>query len=124
LLCVRRWRRQRRDPPRHLGHWPREDVLRRLSRQRSRQQLVVPRHRYAAPPRCTPRRSPESPTPVGHGRASAYAPVCPQLDRATGTPEGGGTALLEYLHAKSALTGRRVPVMVFVQWRQRHRVCA
>lgn len=73
--------------------------------------------RFAAPPTGTRRwRSPESPTCLsGTVAASTYAPVCPQIDRATGTPEGDEDCLaLNVFTPRTALAGGRAPVMVFI----------
>jgi len=73
--------------------------------------------RFAAAPTGARRwRSPESPTcPAATVAASTYAPVCPQVDRATGAPEGDEDCLaLNVFSPKAGFTGGRVPVMVFI----------
>lgn len=76
--------------------------------------------RYAAPP-TGPRRwkSPELPTcPSASSSptiANTYAPVCPQLDRASGAPEGDEDCLaVNVFTPKSAFAGARAPVMFFI----------
>ena len=61
-------------------------------------------------------RSPESPAcPHATVAASAYAPKCPQLDRATGEPEGDEDCLaLNVFAPKASFASGRVPVMVFI----------
>jgi para-nitrobenzyl esterase len=61
-------------------------------------------------------RSPESPAcPTATVAANAYAPKCPQLNRATGQPEGDEDCLAVNVFApKAAFAAGRVPVMVFI----------
>jgi len=61
-------------------------------------------------------RSPESPVcPTATVAANAYAPKCPQLNRATGEPEGDEDCLaLNVFAPKASFAGGRVPVMVFI----------
>jgi para-nitrobenzyl esterase len=73
--------------------------------------------RFAAPPSGARRwRSPVSPTcPSGTIAATAYAPVCPQLDRDSGAPEGDEDCLaLNVFTPKSRFPVGRAPVMVFI----------
>jgi para-nitrobenzyl esterase len=73
--------------------------------------------RYAAAPSGVRRwRSPELPAcPSGIVVANAYAPVCPQLDRESGAPEGDEDCLaLNVFTPKSAFPSGRKPVMVFI----------
>ena len=73
--------------------------------------------RFAAAPTGARRwRSPESPPcPATTIAASTYAPVCPQIDRATGAPEGDEDCLaLNVFTPKASFTGGRAPVMVFI----------
>jgi para-nitrobenzyl esterase len=73
--------------------------------------------RFAAAPTGTRRwRSPESPAcPTATVAANVYAPKCPQLDRATGEPEGDEDCLaLNVFAPKASFAGGRVPVMVFI----------
>jgi para-nitrobenzyl esterase len=73
--------------------------------------------RYAATPAGARRwRSPELPAcPSGTVTANAYAPVCPQLDRDSGTPEGDEDCLaVNVFTPKSAFPTGRKPVMVFM----------
>jgi len=73
--------------------------------------------RYAAAPNGPLRwRSPESPAcPSGTVTANAYAPVCPQLDRDSGAPEGDEDCLaLNVFTPKSTFPAGRKPVLVFI----------
>lgn len=73
--------------------------------------------RYAAPPVGALRwRSPASPScPSGTVAAGAYAPVCPQLDRASGAPEGDEDCLaVNVFTPKSTFPAGSRPVMVFI----------
>jgi para-nitrobenzyl esterase len=73
--------------------------------------------RYAATPSGARRwRSPESPAcPSGTVTANAYAPVCPQLDRDSGSPEGDEDCLaVNVFTPKSVFPAGRKPVMVFI----------
>jgi len=73
--------------------------------------------RYAAAPSGTRRwRSPESPAcPSSTVTANAYAPVCPQLDRDSGAPEGDEDCLaVNVFTPKSTFPAGRKPVMVFI----------
>ena len=73
--------------------------------------------RFAAAPTGARRwRSPESPPcPATTIAASTYAPVCPQVDRATGAPEGDEDCLaLNVFTPKAGFVGGRAPVMVFI----------
>lgn len=73
--------------------------------------------RFAAAPTGARRwRSPESPAcPTATVAASAYAPKCPQLNRATGEPEGDEDCLaLNVFAPKTSFASGRVPVMVFI----------
>ena len=73
--------------------------------------------RYAASPAGAGRwRSPEAPTcPTTTTAATAYAPVCPQIDRASGAPEGDEDCLaLNVFTPKAAFPAGRAPVMVFI----------
>jgi para-nitrobenzyl esterase len=73
--------------------------------------------RYAATPSGARRwRSPESPIcPSGTVTANAYAPVCPQLDRDSGAPEGDEDCLaVNVFTPKSTFPAGRRPVMVFI----------
>lgn len=73
--------------------------------------------RFAAPPTGTRRwRSPESPAcPSGTVAASAYAPVCPQIDRDSGLPEGDEDCLaVNVFTPKASFPAGRKPVMVFI----------
>ena len=73
--------------------------------------------RYAAAPSGPRRwRSPESPAcPSGTVTANAYAPVCPQLDRDSGAPEGDEDCLaVNVFTPKSVFPTGRKPVMVFI----------
>lgn len=73
--------------------------------------------RYAAAPNGARRwRSPESPAcPSGTVAANAYAPVCPQIDRDGGAPEGDEDCLaVNVFTPKSVFPAGRKPVMVFI----------
>lgn len=73
--------------------------------------------RYAAAPSGSRRwKSPEPPAcPATTVVASSYAPVCPQLDRGSGAPEGDEDCLAVNVFApKSAFPAGRTPVMVFI----------
>lgn len=73
--------------------------------------------RYAAAPAGARRwRSPEAPVcPATTVVASSFAPACPQLDRATGAPEGDEDCLAVNVFApKSVFPAGRAPVMVFI----------
>ncbi|MGB7904479.1 MAG: carboxylesterase family protein [Steroidobacteraceae bacterium] len=73
--------------------------------------------RYAAAPGGPRRwRSPESPPcPSGTVTANAYAPVCPQLDRGSGVPEGDEDCLaVNVFTPKATFPAGRKPVMVFI----------
>ncbi|MGB7739906.1 MAG: carboxylesterase family protein, partial [Steroidobacteraceae bacterium] len=73
--------------------------------------------RYAAAPAGARRwRSPESPPcPSGTVTANAYAPVCPQLDRSGGAPEGDEDCLaVNVFTPKATFPAGRKPVMVFI----------
>jgi para-nitrobenzyl esterase len=61
-------------------------------------------------------RSPEPPAcPTATITANAYAPKCPQLNRATGEPEGDEDCLaLNVFAPKASFASGRVPVMVFI----------
>lgn len=60
--------------------------------------------------------SPDTPTcPAGTVDADAYAPVCPQLDRASGEPEGDEDCLaVNVFTPKTAFPSGRAAVMVFI----------
>jgi para-nitrobenzyl esterase len=73
--------------------------------------------RFAAPPTGALRwRSPQPPPcPSATVAASAYAPVCPQVDRISGAPAGDEDCLaLNVFVPKSISAGGRAPVMVFI----------
>ena len=73
--------------------------------------------RFATPPTGARRwRPPDAPScPTATVAASVYAPACPQLDRATGAPEGDEDCLaLNVFAPKSTFPAGRVPVMVFI----------
>jgi para-nitrobenzyl esterase len=73
--------------------------------------------RYAAAPVGARRwKAPEPPAcPATTVVAGSYAPVCPQLDRATGAPEGDEDCLAVNVFApKSVFAAGRAPVMVFI----------
>ncbi len=73
--------------------------------------------RFAAAPIGSKRwRSPEAPPcPVATVAANAYAPVCPQLDRATGAPKGDEDCLsVNVFTPKASFPAGRAPVMVFI----------
>lgn len=73
--------------------------------------------RYAAAPVGNQRwKSPAAPTCPGTTvAASDYAPVCPQLDRSTGAPEGSEDCLaVNVWSPKAAFGGARAPVMFFI----------
>jgi len=73
--------------------------------------------RYAAAPSGARRwRSPGSPAcPSGTVAANAYAPVCPQIDRDSGAPEGDEDCLaVNVFTPKSVFPAGRKPVMVFI----------
>ena len=73
--------------------------------------------RYAAAPVGARRwKSPEAPTcPSTTVVASNFAPVCPQLDRSTGSPEGDEDCLAVNVFApKGSFAAGRAPVMVFI----------
>jgi para-nitrobenzyl esterase len=73
--------------------------------------------RYAAAPVAARRwKSPEAPTcPATTVVAGSFAPVCPQLDRSTGAPEGEEDCLAVNVFApKSVFPAGRAPVMVFI----------
>ena len=73
--------------------------------------------RYAAAPAGARRwRSPEpAACPSGTVTANTYAPVCPQLDRDSGAPEGDEDCLAVNLFTpKSVFPAGRKPVMVFI----------
>lgn len=73
--------------------------------------------RYAAAPIGARRwKSPQAPIcPATTVVAGSFAPVCPQLDRRTGTPEGEEDCLAVNLFApRSVFPAGRAPVMVFI----------
>ena len=73
--------------------------------------------RFAAAPTGTRRwRSPElPPCPATTVAANAYAPVCPQIDRETGLPEGDEDCLaVNVFTPKSSFPAGSRPVMVFI----------
>lgn len=73
--------------------------------------------RYAAAPTGERRwRSPAAPTcPTTTIVASAYAPVCPQIDRASGAPEGDEDCLsVNVFTPRTAFPAGRAAVMVFI----------
>lgn len=73
--------------------------------------------RYAAAPVGARRwKSPEAPTcPSTTVVAASFAPVCPQLDRSTGSPDGDEDCLAVNVFApKGTFAAGRAPVMVFI----------